>query len=158
MIATICAIITTIIFMIFIKKMIINIESETALKEYEKELTEEKIKELKEEIKIKNRILENQDMLTLELIDYIDTKTDKLRIENNNKIENQEKLANLIKEIKETMEEMEIESINIEKIKKGDNQNGWLYRNYWNNSRNNKDSSTDWVSDWTGRMGSWIFY
>lgn len=123
MIATICAIITTIIFMIFIKKMIINIESETALKKYEKELTEEKIKELKEEIKIKNRILENQDMLTLELIDYIDIKTDKLRIENNNKIENQEKLTNLIREMKETMEEIGIESINIEKIKKGDNQN-----------------------------------
>lgn len=117
MIVTICAIITTIIFMIFIKKMIINIESETALKEYEKELTEEKIKELKEEIKIRNRILENQDMLTLELIDYIDTKTDKSRIEN------KEKITNLIKEITETMAEMDIENINIKNIKKGDNQN-----------------------------------
>lgn len=124
MIATICMIITTIIFMIFIKKIIINIESETALKEYEKELTEEKIKELKEEIKIRNRILENQDILTLELINYIDTKTDKLRTENNNKIENQEKITNLIREITETMAEMEIESINTENIKKGDNQNG----------------------------------
>lgn len=114
MIQTICMIAVTIIFMIFIKKMIINIESETALKEYEKELTEKKINELKEEIKIKNRILENQDMLTLELIDYIEAKTNK--ITQNNKIENQEKITNLIREIKETMSEMEIESINIEKI------------------------------------------